>query len=169
MTRYRGAPPWDTTASLSLEWLATRRDSGLIGLAITQASGGRLGSTSFSSDGVAAYLMDVQRTLGDGPAQGAIEERRPVLLHDLRIAVPPQWAFFAAEVRAVGGRSFFALPVQSEDSLVGCLTVHGPRPVTLDGWQLTELLELCAAVATPLLREQGASVLRRSGAAGAPG
>jgi GAF domain-containing protein len=118
-------------------------------------------SASLRSDGVpvqlcasgdlAAYLSDIQTTLGEGPCVEATETGRPVLARDLATGPDARrWPVYAQEATAVGVRAVYALPLGNDSVCVGTLDLYRDTPGTLTGPEL-HTARLIAAVMTVAL------------------
>ncbi|CAL9520895.1 hypothetical protein SUDANB176_03850 [Streptomyces sp. enrichment culture] len=118
-------------------------------------------SVSLRSDGMpvqlgassthAAYLAQLQATLGDGPCRRALQTRAPVLVRDLT-AEPcvHRWPVFAQQALAVGVRAVYALPLGSGSVCVGTLDLYRDTPGGLTDDQL-RVARLVAGVMTVAL------------------
>ncbi|MEV8594285.1 GAF and ANTAR domain-containing protein [Streptomyces sp. NPDC052012] len=118
-------------------------------------------SVSLRSDGMpvqlcassahAAYLAQLQATLGDGPCRRVLETGAPVLARDL--AAPPhthRWPVFVQQALAAGVRAVYALPLGSDAVCVGTLDLYRDSPGTLTDDQL-RVARLVAGVMTVAL------------------
>ncbi|MEV6000230.1 GAF and ANTAR domain-containing protein [Streptomyces griseomycini] len=118
-------------------------------------------SVSLRSDGMpvqlgassthAAYLAQLQATLGDGPCRRALQTRAPVLVRDL--AAGPcahRWPVFAQQALDAGVRAVYALPLGSDSVCVGTLDLYRGTPGGLTDDQL-RVARLVAGVMTVAL------------------
>ncbi|MEV5433708.1 GAF and ANTAR domain-containing protein [Streptomyces sp. NPDC052701] len=118
-------------------------------------------SVSLRSDGMpvqlgasserAAYVAQIQATLGDGPCQRALETGGPVLACDLTAGQDAhRWPVFAQQATAAGVRAVYALPLGSDSVCVGTLDLYRDTPGGLTGRQL-RVAQLVAGVMTVAL------------------
>lgn len=87
-----------------------------------------------ASGGRAAYVMEMQVTLGDGPCLEAAETGSLVVAPDLtsdRDAV--RWPVYAQQAAAAGVRSVYALPLGDRAVCVGTLDLYRDVPGELAG------------------------------------
>ncbi|CAL9468022.1 hypothetical protein SUDANB58_02794 [Streptomyces sp. enrichment culture] len=104
-----------------------------------------------ASSDLAAYLSDVQATLGEGPCLQAAETGGPVLARDLTTGPDARrWPVYAQYATAVGVRAVYALPLGNDSVCVGTLDLYRDTPGTLTGPQL-HTARLVAAVMTVAL------------------
>ncbi|GAA2539860.1 MULTISPECIES: GAF and ANTAR domain-containing protein [Streptomyces] len=120
-------------------------------------------SVSLRSDGMpvqlgassthAAYLAQLQATLGDGPCLRALQTRAPVLVRDLTAeSCAHRWPVFAQQALAAGVRAVYVLPLGSDSVCVGTLDLYRGTPGGLTGDQL-HVARLVAGVMTVALME----------------
>jgi hypothetical protein len=82
-----------------------------------------------ASSARAAYLMEVQATLGDGPCVRAAETGRPVFACDLTAGQDvSRWPVFAQEAAAAGVGAVYALPLGDAAMCVGTLDLYRDAP-----------------------------------------
>jgi GAF domain-containing protein len=82
-----------------------------------------------ASSAQAAYVTEIQATLGDGPCQSAVESRAPVLARDLTAGQDVlRWPVFAHEATAAGVRAVYSVPLGTEEVCVGTLDLYRDRP-----------------------------------------
>ncbi|WP_373566933.1 GAF domain-containing protein [Streptomyces griseicoloratus] len=99
----------------------------------------------------AAYLAEIQTTLGDGPCVRAAETGAPVLACDLTAGADAgRWPVFAQQATAVGVRAVYALPLGDDAVCVGTLDLYRDTPGRLTGSEL-RTARLVAAVMTTAL------------------
>lgn len=99
-----------------------------------------------ASGDLAAYLADLQATLGEGPCVRAAETGGPVLARDLTAGPDARrWPVYAQLATAVGVRSVYALPLGNDSVCVGTLDLYRATPGTLTGPEL-RTARLVAAV-----------------------
>ncbi|MGI5376846.1 GAF and ANTAR domain-containing protein [Streptomyces sp. CA-251387] len=96
-------------------------------------------SVSLHSDGMpvqlgassaqAAYVTELQATLGDGPCQSAAENGAPVLACDLTAGRDVlRWPVFAQQATAAGVRAVYSMPLGSDSVCVGTLDLYRDTP-----------------------------------------
>jgi GAF domain-containing protein len=96
-------------------------------------------SVSLHSDGMpvqlgassaqAAYLTDVQGTLGDGPCQSAVRSGAPVIARDLTAGRDVlRWPVFAQQATAAGVRAVYSVPLGNDTVCVGTLDLYRDTP-----------------------------------------
>ncbi|GKQ35752.1 GAF and ANTAR domain-containing protein [Streptomyces sp. A012304] len=77
----------------------------------------------------AAYLMEVQATLGDGPCVRAAETGTPVFACDLTAGQDvSRWPVYAQEAAAAGIGAVYALPLGDAAMCVGTLDLYRDAP-----------------------------------------
>ncbi|MFH8802336.1 GAF and ANTAR domain-containing protein [Streptomyces sp. NPDC017936] len=77
----------------------------------------------------AAYLMEVQATLGDGPCLRAAETGAPVFASDLTTGRDASlWPVYAQQAAAAGVRAVYALPLGDRSVCVGTLDLYRDAP-----------------------------------------
>ncbi|GAA4065061.1 GAF and ANTAR domain-containing protein [Streptomyces shaanxiensis] len=96
-------------------------------------------SVSLHSDGMpvqlgannaqAAYVTEIQATLGDGPCQSAAESGAPVLACDLTAGRDVlRWPVFAQQATAAGVRAAYSMPLGNDTVCVGTLDLYRDTP-----------------------------------------
>ncbi|MFF7854471.1 GAF domain-containing protein [Streptomyces sp. NPDC007904] len=99
----------------------------------------------------AAYLAQLQATLGDGPCRSALETGAPVLARDLTAdSCAHRWPVFAQQALAAGVRAVYAVPLGSDTVCVGTLDLYRDTPGGLTDGQLS-VARLVAGVMTAAL------------------
>ncbi|MFI7408391.1 GAF and ANTAR domain-containing protein [Streptomyces sp. NPDC049627] len=104
-------------------------------------------SVSLHSDGMpvqlgassaqAAYVTELQATLGDGPCQSAAESGVPVLACDLTTGRDVlRWPVFAQQATAAGVRAVYSMPLGTESVCVGTLDLYRDIPGDLTDREL---------------------------------
>lgn len=85
----------------------------------------RLGASSAQ----AAYVGDIEATLGEGPCHSAVESGAPVLACDLSAGQDVlRWPVFAQEATAAGIRAVYSIPLGHESVCVGTLDLYRDTP-----------------------------------------
>lgn len=96
-------------------------------------------SVSLHSDGMpvqlgassaqAAYVTEIQATLGDGPCQSAAESGSPVLACDLTEGQDVlRWPVFAQQATAAGVQAVYSMPLGNDTVCVGTLDLYRDTP-----------------------------------------
>ncbi|WP_407696834.1 GAF and ANTAR domain-containing protein [Streptomyces dysideae] len=96
-------------------------------------------SVSLHSDGMpvqlgassaqAAYVTEIQATLGDGPCQSAAERGEPVLACDLTAGRDVgRWPVFAQLATEAGIRAVYSMPLGNDTVCVGTLDLYRDAP-----------------------------------------
>lgn len=96
-------------------------------------------SVSLHSDGMpvqlgassaqAAYVTEIQATLGDGPCQSAAQSGTPVLARDLTAGRDVlRWPVFAQQATAAGVRAVYSMPLGNDTVCVGTLDLYRDTP-----------------------------------------
>jgi GAF domain-containing protein len=96
-------------------------------------------SVSLHSDGMpvqlgassaqAAYVTEIQATLGDGPCQSAAQSGTPVLACDLTAGRDVlRWPVFAQQATAAGVRAVYSMPLGNDTVCVGTLDLYRDTP-----------------------------------------
>jgi hypothetical protein len=107
-----------------------------------------------TTDGVAAYLDDLQFTLGEGPALDAHAHGLPVLVPDLDAYSSAQWpALVPLAVRA-GVRAVFAFPLRIGAARLGAVTLLRDAPGPLDDMQYADAMALSVVASRTILALQ---------------
>ncbi len=85
----------------------------------------RLGASSAQ----AAYVTELQATLGDGPCRSAVQSGAPVLACDLTAGRDVwRWPVFAKEATGVGVRAVYSIPLGTDTVCVGTLDLYRDTP-----------------------------------------
>ncbi|MDO0913330.1 GAF and ANTAR domain-containing protein [Streptomyces sp. DT2A-34] len=96
-------------------------------------------SVSLHSDGMpvqlgassaqAAFVTEIQATLGDGPCQSAAQSGAPVLACDLTAGRDVlRWPVFAQQATAAGVRAVYSMPLGNDTVCVGTLDLYRDTP-----------------------------------------
>ena len=107
-----------------------------------------------TSDGVAAYLDDLEFTLGEGPALDAHADGRPVLVDDLAAPAESRWPAFVPSAVQAGVRAVFAFPVRIGAVRLGALTLFRDGPGPLSDPQYADALAMATVAARTILALQ---------------
>lgn len=113
-----------------------------------------------ASDPTISEIELAQFTLGEGPAQDAFRERRPVLVPEFAgSAAARRWPVFVAETAHLGVGALFALPMQVGAIVAGVCDVYRRAPGPLSERDLhLLLLEIDAATLRLLVVRSGSTV-----------
>ncbi|MEG3630974.1 GAF and ANTAR domain-containing protein [Streptomyces poriticola] len=97
----------------------------------------------------AAWLAELQATLGEGPGEQAGATGVAVLAGDLA-AGADRWPVFAQEATGVGIRAVYALPLGNATACFGTLDLYRETPGVLTGAELSTARLVAAVVMTAL-------------------
>ncbi len=115
------------------------------GVSVCDASSRR--TTVSVSDELAAYIEEIQYTLGEGPCVEAFEAGAPVLVTDLDRDTSARWPMFSAEMQGKGVGALFAFPLQIGAIRVGVLDLYRLAPEALNNTALAEALRTADTLA----------------------
>ena len=126
----------------SLDWLCgtCAQELGVSGAAVALILSGQDPGNIAASDELAAAVVDLQFSTGEGPAIDAHRSRRAVLEPELSSST--RWPAFAPEAVAVGAAAVFALLLQVGAARSGALTLYRDRPGPLGEGVLTDALAM---------------------------
>ncbi|MHB1553811.1 MAG: ANTAR domain-containing protein [Acidimicrobiales bacterium] len=126
----------------SLDWLCgtCAEQLAVSGAAVALILSGQDPGNIAASDEVAAAVVDLQFSTGEGPAVDAYRSRRAVLEPELSSST--RWPAFAPEAVAVGAAAVFALLLQVGAARSGALTLYRDRPGPLGEGVLTDALAM---------------------------
>ena len=140
------------------------RQHGLEGLCVSQSLEQRLAGVLYASDPVGRRLDEVQQVIGEGPGVTALAQRSPVFVPSLHEdGSADRWSIFRQEAGQLGVAALFCFPVQIGAVGLGLMTVHGRRPVALEGVSLGSFLRLSDALAVAFIAPLGASAAGHDG------
>ncbi|WP_031483140.1 GAF and ANTAR domain-containing protein [Streptomyces bicolor] len=113
-----------------------------------------------ASSAQAAYVTEIQATLGDGPCQSAAESGAPVLACDLTEGRDVlRWPVFAQQATAAGVRAVYSMPLGNETVCVGTLDLYCDSPGDLTDRELRTARVMAGMVTLALMalpRAEGA-------------
>lgn len=90
-----------------------------------------------ASSAQAAYVTEIQATLGDGPCQSAAQSGAPVLARDLTAGQDVlRWPVFAQQATAAGVRAVYSMPLGNDTVCVGTLDLYRESPGDLTDLEL---------------------------------
>ncbi|GAA3300202.1 hypothetical protein GCM10020295_40320 [Streptomyces cinereospinus] len=127
-----------------------------------------------ASDDRAAYLMEVQATLGEGPCLHAARTGAPVIAADLTAGRDAgRWPVFAQQATALGVRAVYVLPLGDAAGCLGTLDLYRDTPGALTPGELRTAYLMAgvmtvALMALPTGEEHGGHPRRPSGSANWP-
>ncbi|HEY4929514.1 MAG TPA: GAF and ANTAR domain-containing protein [Acidimicrobiales bacterium] len=107
-----------------------------------------------TTDGIAAYLDDLQFTLGEGPAFETHLEGRVVAAADLAAPERPRWFALTPSAVRAGVRAMFGFPVRIGAVRMGALNLYRDTPGTLSDPQFRDGLLLADVAARTILSVQ---------------
>ncbi len=143
----------DGTGTLRLCELAAET-TGVSGASIILLSDELAHGSLCTTDGVAAYLDDLQFTLGQGPAIDAHAGGRPVLEPELAAPAVARWPALATSALRAGVRALFAFPVRIGAVKLGALTLHRDSPGALNDLQHADALAIAVVATRAILAMQ---------------
>ncbi|SDO07980.1 ANTAR domain-containing protein [Streptomyces sp. cf386] len=90
-----------------------------------------------ASNAQAAYVTEIQATLGDGPCQSAAASGAAVLACDLTAGRDVlRWPVFAQQATAAGVRAVYSMPLGNDSVCVGTLDLYSDTPGDLTDHEL---------------------------------
>jgi hypothetical protein len=130
------------TSSAGFERLCTASVEllAVTGMGAMVMSGGQHGGTLFSSDSRAHTMEQLQFSLGEGPCLDAYNERRPVLVSELR--GERSWPAFTQAAVDAGMGAIFAFPLQAFEARVGAFDFYRDSPGRLGDDQVEAAMTL---------------------------
>jgi hypothetical protein len=115
---------------------------------------GSLGTT----DGVSAYLDDLQYMLGEGPAIDAHSKGKVILEPEFGSS---RWPALAPSAVRAGVQALFGFPIRIGAVRIGALTLYRDRPGPLEEHQYGDALAMADLAAHTILAMQAAAPLGR--------
>ena len=100
----------------------------LDGAAIALVSAGPQYTSLCTSDEVAAKLLDVELTVGEGPTIDACSADGVVEDSSMHSTVPSRWMAYASLAKASGAHAVFAFPVRTGAVRIGALCLYRDTP-----------------------------------------
>jgi hypothetical protein len=107
-----------------------------------------------SSDPVAARILDLCFTLGEGPGFDAHHGGVPVSEPDLAIPSRTRWPSFTPPALSAGAAAIFAFPLQVGSVRLGALTLHQGRRGSLSDDQHADALAMAVVLVNAILAQQ---------------
>lgn len=108
---------------------------GVTGVGVTLLDGARLFGQVGASDDIAVGLEWAEFALGEGPRAVAATSGRPVIDSDM-VYAECRYPLFAPAARALGANAIFTLPICSDSSVIGTLSLYNDAPGNLSRAQL---------------------------------
>ena len=106
------------------------------------------------SDPVAACILDLCYTLGEGPGFDAHQDGAPVAEPDLALPRRIRWPTFAPPAVEAGAAAVFSFPLRVGGVRLGALTLHEVRPGPLSDDQHADALAMASVVVNAILAHQ---------------
>lgn len=123
------------------------------GAAISVFSGLAPETMVCASNSVAARIDELQFDLGEGPRWEALQNRRPVLLPDVRKGPHTDWPVFAQSLLELDVAALFVFPLVLGALDVGVVELYSSQPGRLSPAEQSTALELADAATWRLLRQ----------------
>lgn len=110
------------------------------------------------SDPVSERVVELQRSLGEGPGPDAHATGLAVAEPDLRSPARPRWAAFGPAALAAGAEAVFAHPLRIGGVRLGALTLHCDGPGALSAERTADAQAMADAMALAILAMQSRAV-----------
>lgn len=123
------------------------------GAAISVFSGLSPATMVCASDAVAARIDELQFDLGEGPRWEALQNRRPVLLPDVRSGPHAAWPVFAESLLELDVSALFVFPLVLGAMDIGVAELYRSAPGPLSPAEQSTALQLADAATWLLLRQ----------------
>jgi hypothetical protein len=107
-----------------------------------------------TTDGMAAYLDDLQYSLGEGPCIDANRVGKAMMEPELGSPNVDRWPAFTPRAIQAGARAIFAFPIRIGARRIGALTLYRDRPGPLVGEQDKNALVVADIAARTVLSIQ---------------
>ncbi|MEU2718743.1 GAF domain-containing protein [Streptomyces sp. NPDC007205] len=142
----RRAAQWDQSCGTRPRFMTGVAEAcGTSSAAVTLVDAGQNQLAIAVSDEQSRAAQELEFVLGNGPTRDAAAARRP--LHVSGRAIAARWPGYGAGLASLGIASVAALPLPSQDSCMGVLTVFDPQPGPGGPADLAEV----AAALTPIV------------------
>lgn len=145
---------------------------GVDGLAVSLLPDDGVGEPVWATPGLSLRLEDLQFTLGQGPGVDTLAFGGHVLESDLERVDADRWPALLPELRHLGIRAVFCLPLRVGRVCLGVLTLHRRSPGPLTDTAMDDALILVGALVSRVLDDavgqegtvppEGPSVLYRA-------
>jgi len=106
------------------------------------------------SNPIAARILDLCYTLGEGPGFDAHQGGAPVAEPDLALPRRIRWPAFAPPALQAGAAAVFSFPLRVGGVRLGALTLHQIRPGPLSDDQHADSLAMASVVVNAILADQ---------------
>jgi hypothetical protein len=107
-----------------------------------------------TTDGVAAYLDDLQYTLGEGPSIDAHRLARVVAEPELESREIDRWPALVPSALLAGAKAMFAFPIRMGAARLGSLTLYRDRSGPIDGERYSDTLVMTEVAAHTIVAMQ---------------
>jgi hypothetical protein len=111
-------------------------------------------TTFCTSDVFSRDLMDLEITVGEGPATSTLRSDTITSAPDLRRDSAPEWMLYTPQAVANGARSAFAFPIRLGMIRLGALCLFGLRPGDLTNQQMSDALLMSSVVGRGIIALQ---------------
>ena len=128
--------------------------SGTTGAGIMLQSDELVRGSLCTTDGVSAYLDDLQYTLGQGPSIDAHHLGQFVAEPDLASPDAKRWPSLAPSAVQAGARAIFALPIRIGAVRLGSLTLYRDQAGPIEGDRYTDALVMTDVAAHTIVAMQ---------------
>jgi hypothetical protein len=131
--------------------------TGLDGAAISLTSDGDQMTPLCISNDVARTLMDLELTLGEGPAFEAAAEGVAVEVVDLSSTNSRRWMMYSPQAAAAGAGAVFGFPVRIGAARFGALSLYRSSPGPLSVAQASDAYLMASVIGRAVLTMQAGS------------
>jgi hypothetical protein len=107
-----------------------------------------------TTDGVAAYLDDLQYTLGEGPSIDAHRLSTVVAEPELESPGVDRWPALTPSALQAGAKAMFAFPIRIGAARLGSLTLYRNRSGPIDGERYSDTLVMTDVAAETIVAMQ---------------
>ena len=128
--------------------------SGTNGAGIMLQSDELVRASLCTTDGVAAYLDDLQYTLGEGPAIDAYRLGQVVAEPDLESPDAERWPALSSSALQAGARALFAFPIRIGAGRLGSLTLYRNQAGPIEGDRYADTLVMADMAAHTIVALQ---------------
>jgi hypothetical protein len=131
--------------------------TGLDGAAISLTSDADLMTPLCISNDVARTLMDLEITLGEGPAIEAVSAGMAVEVVDLSSSHSKRWMMYSPQAAAAGAGAVFGFPVRIGAAQFGALSLYRSSPGPLSVAQASDAYLMASVIGRAVLTIQAGS------------
>jgi hypothetical protein len=128
--------------------------SGTTGAGIMLQSDELVRGSLCTTDGVAAYLDDLQYTLGEGPSIDAHHLGRVVAEPELESPDTDRWPILTSSALQAGARAIFAFPIRIGAVRLGSLTLYRDQAGPIAGDRYTDTVVMTDVAARTIVAMQ---------------